>query len=122
MRWWVRPVQQSDKTGGGSPMGKSKLVHIVDEVPALLDHEGRLVMVQVLDGFLDAGNASVRAARHLVESSATSPVVATFDVDAFHDYRARRPPVTFARDHYEDYETPRLVVQIGRASCRERVS
>jgi predicted ATP-grasp superfamily ATP-dependent carboligase len=95
-------------------VAKSKLVHIVDSVPALDDHEGPLVMVQVLDGFLDAGNASVRAARHLVETSGTAPVVATFDVDAFHDYRARRPPVTFARDHYEDYEAPRLVVRLLR--------
>jgi predicted ATP-grasp superfamily ATP-dependent carboligase len=93
---------------------KSKLVHIVDNVSALDEHEGPLVMVQVLDGFLDAGNASVRAARHLVEASGSAPVVATFDVDAFHDYRARRPPVTFARDHYEDYETPRLVVRLLR--------
>ncbi|WP_300677030.1 PAC2 family protein [Nocardioides sp.] len=69
-------------------------------------------MLQVLDGFLDAGNASVRAANYLVQSAAAAPVVATFDVDAFHDYRARRPPVTFARDHYEDYETPRLVVRL----------
>jgi predicted ATP-grasp superfamily ATP-dependent carboligase len=102
-----------DRTGERR-VAKSKLVHIVDSVPALDDHEGPLVMVQVLDGFLDAGNASVRAARHLVEASRTAPVVATFDVDAFHDYRARRPPVTFARDHYEDYETPRLVVRLLR--------
>jgi hypothetical protein len=102
-----------DRTGEHR-VAKSKLVHIVDSVPALDDHEGPLVMVQVLDGFLDAGNASVRAARHLVEASGSAPVVATFDVDAFHDYRARRPPVTFARDHYEDYETPRLVVRLLR--------
>lgn len=102
-----------DRTGEHL-VAKSKLVHIVDSVPALDDHEGPLVMVQVLDGFLDAGNASVRAARHLVEVSRTAPVVATFDVDAFHDYRARRPPVTFARDHYEDYEAPRLVVRLLR--------
>jgi predicted ATP-grasp superfamily ATP-dependent carboligase len=102
-----------DRTGDHR-VPKSKLVHIVDSVPALDDHEGPLVMVQVLDGFLDAGNAAVRAAQHLVEASASAPVVATFDVDAFHDYRARRPPVTFARDHYEDYETPRLVVRLLR--------
>lgn len=96
-------------------MAKSKLVHIVDEVPALDDLEGPLVMVEVLDGFLDAGNAAARAARHLVEASTGgAPVVATFDVDAFHDYRARRPAVTFARDHYEDYDAPRLVVRLLR--------
>jgi predicted ATP-grasp superfamily ATP-dependent carboligase len=105
--WWRR--------GAGNDVGKnqkSRLVHIVDRVDLLEAYDGPLVMVQVLDGFLDAGNASVRAARHLVESSIASPVIATFDVDAFHDYRARRPAVTFARDHYEDYETPRLVVRL----------
>ena len=95
-------------------MAKSKLVHIVDEVPALADLDGPLVMVQVLEGFLDAGNAAARAAQHLVDVSPEAPVVATFDVDAFHDYRARRPPVTFARDHYEDYDAPRLVVRLLR--------
>jgi predicted ATP-grasp superfamily ATP-dependent carboligase len=39
-------------------------------------------------------------------------VVATFDVDQFHDYRARRPPMSFVRDHYEAYDAPRLVVRL----------
>jgi len=38
--------------------------------------------------------------------------VATFDVDAFHDYRARRPAISFVRDHYEAYDAPRLVVRL----------
>jgi hypothetical protein len=87
-------------------------VHIVDDVPELEGLDGRLTMIQVLDGFLDAGNAAARAARHLVEVSAAAPVVATFDVDAFHDYRARRPAISFVRDHYEDYDAPRLVVRL----------
>ena len=69
-------------------------------------------MIQVLDGFLDTGNAAARAARHLVEMSDTAPVVATFDVDAFHDYRARRPAISFVRDHYADFDAPRLVVRL----------
>jgi len=93
-------------------VAKSKLVHIVDEVAELEDVEGPLTMVSVLDGFLDAGNAAARAARHLVESSDTARVVATFDVDAFHDYRARRPAISFVRDHYEAYDAPRLVVRL----------
>ena len=40
--------------------------------------------------------------------------MATFDVDSLHDYRARRPPVSFVRDHYADYEAPRLVVRALR--------
>ncbi|KRC58915.1 MULTISPECIES: PAC2 family protein [unclassified Nocardioides] len=94
----------------------TRLVHIVDDVPELADVEG-LSMVVALDGFLDAGNAGALAARHLVRTGASSPegggvVVATFDVDELHDYRARRPPMTFARDHYEGYEAPRLVVRL----------
>ena len=90
-----------------------RLVHIVDEVPELDDarSEGALTMVVVLDGFLDAGNAAVRAAQHLVDLS-EGPVVATFDVDQFHDYRARRPPMSFVRDHYDHYDAPRLVVRL----------
>ena len=55
--------------------------------------------VVVLDGFLDAGNAAELAAQHLSDL-ADGPVVATFDVDALHDYRARRPAMSFVRDHY----------------------
>jgi predicted ATP-grasp superfamily ATP-dependent carboligase len=91
----------------------SRLVHIVDDVPALAEREdtSSLTMVVVLDGFLDAGNAAARAAQHLVDASDGS-VVATFDVDQFHDYRARRPPMSFVRDHYEAYDAPRLVVRL----------
>ncbi|MAS53457.1 MAG: proteasome protein [Pimelobacter sp.] len=96
-------------------MTSERLVHIVDDVPDLDDVTG-LTLVVALDGFLDAGSSAVIAARHLVEvgSEAGGSVVATFDVDQFHDYRARRPPVTFARDHYEAYDAPRLVVRLLR--------
>jgi len=87
-----------------------RLVHIVDEVPELDDAQS-LTLVLVLDGFLDAGNAAGRAGQHLVDLS-DGPVVATFDVDKFHDYRARRPPMSFVRDHYDSYDAPRLVVRL----------
>jgi hypothetical protein len=38
--------------------------------------------------------------------------VASFDLDAFYDYRARRPPMAFVEDHYEGYVAPRLVVRL----------
>ena len=85
-------------------------VHIVDEVPEL-ETGSPLTMVLVLDGFLDAGSATARAVRHLVGLS-DGRVVATFDVDQFHDYRARRPPMSFVRDHYAAYDAPRLVVRV----------
>jgi hypothetical protein len=69
-------------------------------------------MVVVLDGFLDAGNAAVRAVQHLVDLGDGGRVVATFDVDELHDYRARRPALSFVRDHYEGYDAPRLVVRL----------
>ncbi|MDF1601926.1 PAC2 family protein [Nocardioides sp. YIM 152315] len=89
-----------------------RLVHIVDDVPEPEDGSS-LTMVLVLDGFLDAGNAAARAAQHLVDLS-EGPVVATFDVDQLHDYRARRPPMSFVRDHYASYDAPRLVVRLLR--------
>ncbi|MEI2811579.1 MAG: PAC2 family protein [Nocardioides sp.] len=90
----------------------SKLVHIVDDVPELTGHTGLLPMVVVLDGFLDAGQAAVLAAGTMLNASPEGRVVATFDVDSFYDYRARRPAMSFVRDHYEDYDAPRLVVRL----------
>jgi hypothetical protein len=96
-----------------------RLVHIVDEVPEL-SGVSDLTLVLVLDGFLDAGNAAAHAARHLADLDtghpSPGPVVATFDVDQFHDYRARRPAMSFVRDHYEGYDAPRLAVRLLRDS------
>ena len=90
-------------------------MHIVDDVPEL-DGVDQLRMVVALDGFLDAGNAGAIACRHLVGEGSSvdgaGVVVATFDVDRFHDYRARRPPMSFVRDHYEAYDAPRLLVRL----------
>jgi predicted ATP-grasp superfamily ATP-dependent carboligase len=88
----------------------SRLVHIVDESGLELGEADELTLVVVLSGFLDAGKAAELAVQHL-ESLGEGRVVATFDVDSLHDYRARRPPVSFVRDHYADYEAPRLVVR-----------
>ncbi|HWJ83672.1 MAG TPA: PAC2 family protein [Nocardioides sp.] len=95
------------------PPPTPRLVHIVDDVPELSGTEA-VTMVVALDGFLDAGSAGAVACRHLVAEGASGGgvVVATFDVDQFHDYRARRPPMSFVRDHYEQYDAPRLVVRL----------
>ncbi|MDQ3617058.1 MAG: PAC2 family protein [Actinomycetota bacterium] len=94
----------------------SRLVHIVDDVPELAgradDGGPALVLIHQLDGFLDAGNAASLASAHLLAGSA-GRVVASFEIDDLYDYRARRPPMTFAEDHYEDYEAPRLVVRLN---------
>jgi predicted ATP-grasp superfamily ATP-dependent carboligase len=94
----------------------ARFVHVVDDVPELgaasAAAEGsRPVMLVALHGFLDAGNAGRLAVEHLLER-APGRVVASFDVDALYDYRARRPALTFMEDHYEDYDAPRLVVRV----------
>ncbi|EON23655.1 MULTISPECIES: PAC2 family protein [Nocardioides] len=91
----------------------TRLVHIVDDSGHVLDDASELTLVVVLSGFLDAGKSAELAAQHL-EALGEGRVVATFDVDSLHDYRARRPPVSFVRDHYADYEAPRLVVRALR--------
>jgi hypothetical protein len=67
------------------------------------------ILIQALDGFIDAG-----AVRHLVRThlldSLPHRVVATFDVDALLDYRARRPYMTFQRDHWAEYDEPVLAL------------
>jgi hypothetical protein len=70
------------------------MVHIVDDVPELAD--AAPVLIHALDGFLDAGNAAALATSHLLAGS-TGRVVASFDIDAFYDYRARRPTRTTSR-------------------------
>jgi len=90
---------------------QARFVHIVDDVPELEGLGDGPVLLTALDGFLDAGSASALAVGHLLESS-PGRVVASFEVDEFYDYRARRPPMSFVRDHYSDYEAPRLVVRL----------
>lgn len=69
--------------------------------------QGRPVMIQVLDGFVDAGGAR-RGVRTQLMDQLTHRVLVRFDVDALHDYRARRPMMEFARDHWAGYDGPAL--------------
>ena len=92
-------------------MTEARFVHIVDDVPELDGRADGPVLVTALEGFLDAGNAAGLAVAHLTSEGA-GRVVASFEVDEFYDYRARRPPLTFMEDHYTDYEAPRLVVRL----------
>ncbi|MBK5307079.1 MAG: PAC2 family protein [Frankiaceae bacterium] len=72
---------------------------------------GRPVLIQALDGFIDAGGAKRLAREHLLETY-DSHVVATFDVDQLLDYRARRPTMLFVEDHWESYDDPQLAVHL----------
>ncbi len=97
------------------PRPESRWVHIVDDVTELgaEPSDSGPVLLVALDGFLDAGNAGRLAVEHLL-GSRPGRVVASFDLDAFYDYRARRPPMAFVEDHYEAYVAPRLVVRLQR--------
>ncbi|MDQ1697775.1 MAG: hypothetical protein QOJ03_3128 [Frankiaceae bacterium] len=77
--------------------------------PVLPDLTGT-VLVEMLDGFIDAGAARRLTREHLL-SSGPSSLVAVFDVDLLHDYRARRPAMTFEADHWAAYETPSLEIR-----------
>ena len=81
--------------------------------PAAQEAAGDLVMLYYLDGFIDAGAAGRLLTAHLL-SSLEHEQVATFDIDSLLDYRSRRPIMTFAKDHWEDYDAPELGVSLLR--------
>jgi proteasome assembly chaperone (PAC2) family protein len=69
------------------------------------------VLVHCLSGFIDAGHAGRLAADHLLEQL-EHRVLVRFDLDQLYDYRARRPPMVFAGDHWESVELPRLELSL----------
>ena len=83
------------------------LYELTPDVPAL----DRPVLVQALDGFVDAGSATSLARAHVLDAL-PSQVVAVFDHDQLHDYRARRPSMVFAEDHWESYAAPTLAMHL----------
>ncbi|TNC22198.1 proteasome assembly chaperone family protein [Amycolatopsis alkalitolerans] len=81
------------------------------EVDSELPELSGAVLLHQLDGFVDAGMAGQTVTEHL-ESQFEHTVAARFDVDRLVDYRARRPMMTFAADHWETFEAPELVVRL----------
>ena len=73
----------------------------------------RPVLVEALDGFVDAGSGRRLAREHLLNALDSEPLV-TFDVDQLFDYRSRRPEMTFTRDHWDGYAAPELAVHVVR--------
>ncbi|WP_207401130.1 proteasome assembly chaperone family protein [Actinomadura roseirufa] len=69
------------------------------------------VLLHSLDGFVDAGSTGQLVREHLLEAL-EHRVIARFDADSLIDYRARRPSMTFDRDHWASYEAPELVVRL----------
>jgi predicted ATP-grasp superfamily ATP-dependent carboligase len=72
---------------------------------------GDVTMLYYLDGFIDAGGAGRLLTAHLL-SSLDHTEVASFDVDSLIDYRSRRPVMMFAKDHWESYDAPELVISL----------
>lgn len=67
------------------------------------------VLLHYLDGFIDAGAAGRLLSAHLLGSLDHEAVV-TFDVDRLIDYRSRRPPMNYNKDHWESYEEPAIAI------------
>lgn len=84
-----------------------ELYEVDSDVP---DLRGAVLLYR-FDGFMDAGGAGRLFAEHLLDSF-ENRVVARFDTDQLLDFRARRPNMMFATDHWESYETPELVVHL----------
>jgi predicted ATP-grasp superfamily ATP-dependent carboligase len=76
-----------------------ELLYEVDgDVRALMsDH--RPVLIVQLDGFIDAGQAGRLFTAHLLEHL-DHRLLAEFDHDQLHDYRSRRPMMTYEADHW----------------------
>ena len=70
---------------------------------------GAPALIVALAGFFDAGAAQALVVRHLMERL-DHRVVATFDIDQLLDYRGRRPVMTYAADHWSEYEDPTLAL------------
>ena len=92
------------------PADLYRLEHPFDEVPHGLPGAVEPPLLVALSGFVDAG-AGVRLAVADLLERLPHEVVARFDVDQLHDYRARRPPMTFATDRWTAYEAPELVLR-----------
>jgi hypothetical protein len=71
----------------------------------------RPVLVEALDGFVDAGNGRRLAREHLL-NALDSQLMVSFDVDQLLDYRARRPEMTFTTDHWSGYAAPQLAIHL----------
>lgn len=74
------------------------------------------VLVYGFTGFLEAGHA-VRLATDHILASVEHHTLAEFDIDALFDYRARRPRLHFASDHYSELDLPSLRI----SACRDEL-
>jgi predicted ATP-grasp superfamily ATP-dependent carboligase len=73
----------------------------------------RPVLLHGLDGFIDAGSAGQLVRDHILDTLDHS-VIARFDADQLIDYRARRPAMTYDKDHWASYEAPEIALHVVR--------
>lgn len=77
------------------------------------DHPQVPVLIHVLEGAIDAGNAGELARDHLLRHLPSQRVV-TFDVDRLIDYRARRPLMDFVDGEWDGYDKPEIAIDLLR--------
>jgi proteasome assembly chaperone (PAC2) family protein len=73
-------------------------------------------IVVAFDGWVDAGTAATTAAQRVAEGG---QVIATFDADAFFDYRARRPTLEIVDGRPSELSWPELSVRHARIGARD---
>ncbi len=72
----------------------------------------RPAMFVFLDGYMDAGQIGTQLKEFLLED-ADAAVLARFDSDLVHDYRARRPQLIFDTDSWKDVDEPELMLHVA---------
>lgn len=77
-----------------------------------------LPMVVVLSGVSDAGGVVSQLGEYFDEHSSPREVI-RFDTDVLLDYRARRPIITFNKDHFEDYQPETLTLSLASDALGE---
>ncbi len=71
-----------------------------------------LPLIAGLSGFADAGHTVLQLGTYVL-GTLEHEVLAEFEPDILLDYRARRPVITFSRDHISDYQPPKLALYLA---------
>ncbi|HEY3481669.1 MAG TPA: PAC2 family protein [Streptomyces sp.] len=71
------------------------------------------VLLYHFEGYMDAGETGEQISAQLLDRL-DNQLVARFDADRLVDYRARRPLMTFERDHWTSYDSPEIDLHLLR--------
>src|SRR3954453_8918248 len=98
----------------GPPEGRGRVVLLPPEELFAVEDGPQpppgLVLVEMLDGFIDAGSARRLAREHVL--AGPSQLVGGVGTGLLHDSRARRPPMLFVENHWQSYEAPSLEIRL----------